>query len=169
MHTQLMRASGLRRQCQPGHAISAPKAAPTRERCQPIRMRFHPPTLCARADLADGQGNLPRILSRATLHHCPIGLRRLPLGENGAKRRQGRFGAPQHQAARRILIQPMRCLRQMPPSHLQSGQPIFHRSPAARPAMGGKPRRLVQHQRIIAQQQDAGRDFRRNMAKTVLP
>jgi hypothetical protein len=166
----ILRKGGVKPICvQPGHASTAPQAAPAGERCQPIRMRLHPPTLSARADLADGQGNLPRILSRAALHHRPIGLRRQPLGENPAQCRQGRFGAPQHQAARRILIQPMRWLRQMPPAHLQSGQPIFHRSPAARPAMCRNPRRLVQHQRIIAQQQDPGSDLRRHMAKTVLP
>jgi hypothetical protein len=63
----------------------------------------------------------------------------------------------------------MRRLRQMPPAHLQSGQPIFYRSPAARPAMRGKPGRLVQHQRIIAQQQNARGYFAWHLAKPVLP
>jgi hypothetical protein len=63
----------------------------------------------------------------------------------------------------------MRRLRQMAPSHLQSGQPIFHRSPSARAAMCRKPRRFVQHQRIIAQQQDVRGNLTWHLAKPVLP
>lgn len=154
MGAQLMGAPGERLKLHPAHPSPTAQNPPQGRGRLALGIHHHPPACLGCAGLQQGSINAPILARHGAAEHRPIGFSRLTPGEKSAQLRHRRLGAAQHQTPRRVLIQPMRRLGQMPLALLQRGQVIFQARPTPRAAMHGQPRRLVDHQHGVGLEED---------------
>jgi hypothetical protein len=143
MNAQLMRPPGEGPELEPGEPSRTAEHPKPRRGGPPRGIRLHPPAAFRRAP-RQGHLDQPVLRHGSAFDESPIGLLDAPGREQRVEIAQGLRMPAQDEAARCVLVQPMRQLRQPRQTEAQRIEQCGQVRATLGAGMHGKPRRLVE-------------------------